>query len=213
MKTFKMFLEQEEQNNNTTETCVIYGGRFQPMHPGHFEVVKSLEKTFGGSSVVIATSNRVEDDPNAKDYSPFNFDEKRKIIETLFHPECPITMCKNPTFSPTEITSHMNRDAAVILVVSEKDQERYGNKSEWYLPLPENYKAGDSLLSFPKTGKSYYYVISMKEDGLSATSVRAGIGQENENKARSYFKRIYKSDNKNIFDLMRSKLIGIHQEA
>jgi hypothetical protein len=208
MKTFKQFLS-EEDNQQTSEYIVIYGGRFQPMHPGHFGVVKSLEKTFGGSSIVIATSNRVESDPNANDYSPFNFDEKRKLINGLFRPECDIVLCKNPTFSPSEITAHLNKNEAVILVVSEKDRARYEGKNNYYRILPDDYKPGDPLLSFKSTGISFVYIESMKKGGISATDVRRNLAQENENKAFAYFKKIYQSDSKELFDLMRSRLHGV----
>jgi glycerol-3-phosphate cytidylyltransferase-like family protein len=205
MKTFKRYIA-EHDNNTTTEVITIYGGRFQPMHPGHYEVVRSLEKKFGGSSVVIATSNKVDADPNAKDYSPFNFDEKRKIISGLFRPTCDIVMCKNPTFSPSEITSNAGK-RAVILVVSEKDRERYEGKNKFYRFLPDDYKHGDPLLNFKSTGIQYVYVSPMKENGLSATEVRKNISHDNENTAFSYFKNLYGTDNKEIFNLIRSKLI------
>ena len=206
MKTFKQFLFEDEQT--TSDYVVIYGGRFQPMHPGHFAVVKSLEKTFGGSSILIASSNKVDSDPNSQTYSPFSFDEKKKIINYLFHPECDIVMCKNPTFSPSEITKTI-KDQAVILVVSEKDKSRYEGKNNYYRILPDNYTPGDKLLSFSTSGISYVYVIGMKEHGISATDVRHNLAQENKNKAFTYFKKLYGSNNAEIFELIRSKLQGV----
>jgi hypothetical protein len=179
------------------------------MHPGHFAVVKSLEKKFGGSSIVIATSNRVEDDPNAQDYSPFNFDEKKKMIDRLFRPECDVIMCKRPTFAPTEITAHLNRNEAVILVVSEKDRSRYEGKNNYYRFLPDDYKPGDPLLSYKSSGVSYVYVEKMKEGGISATDVRRNLAHDNENKAFKYFKDLYRTDDGEMFNLMRSKLQGV----
>lgn len=208
MQTFKQFIAEEDTQQTTDKFIAVYGGRFQPMHPGHYGVVKSLERKFGGSSVVIASSNRVDADPNAQDYSPFNFDEKRKIINGLFHPDCDVVMCKRPTFAPVEITSHLN-DEAVILVVSEKDRSRYEGKNNYYRFLPDDYKPGDKLLGYKSSGVSYVHVEKMKEGGISATDVRRNIAQENENKAYSYFKKLYKSDNREIFDLMRHRLQGV----
>ena len=53
------------------EMLVVYPGRFQPWHKGHYAVYNYLVNEFGRDSVYIASSNKV-DPPR----SPFNFSEK-----------------------------------------------------------------------------------------------------------------------------------------
>ncbi len=39
------------------QTVVVYGGRFQPFHAGHYKTYKHLCSVFGAKNVYIATSN------------------------------------------------------------------------------------------------------------------------------------------------------------
>lgn len=54
---------------------IIYPGRFQIFHKGHRGVYDYLSTKYGGSDVYITTSNKVEPPK-----SPFNFEEKRKMM-------------------------------------------------------------------------------------------------------------------------------------
>jgi cytidyltransferase-like protein len=54
---------------------VVYSGRFQPFHKGHFATYQNLIKKFGKDNVYIATSNKTD---NQK--SPFDFREKKTIM-------------------------------------------------------------------------------------------------------------------------------------
>ena len=53
------------------QLLVIYPGRFQPFHKGHYAVYEFLTGKFGRNNVYIATSNKTD---GAK--SPFTFSEK-----------------------------------------------------------------------------------------------------------------------------------------
>jgi len=60
-------------------TTCLYAGRFQPFHLGHYYTFLELCKTCGMGNCYIVTSNKTDGDK-----SPFNFEEKKFIIETLF---------------------------------------------------------------------------------------------------------------------------------
>ena len=53
---------------------VVYAGRFQPFHKGHYLTYMHLVKTFGKNNVYIGTSNKTD---NIK--SPF----KKKLSSSL----------------------------------------------------------------------------------------------------------------------------------
>ncbi|MDA7794046.1 hypothetical protein N8985_08135, partial [Glaciecola sp.] len=84
--------------NPIKKTVVIYVGRFQPMHKGHYGTYQHLVKKFGKDNVYVGTSDKVQ-----LPKSPFNFKEKVKIMTTMFGiPKSKIHRVKNP-YKPTEI--------------------------------------------------------------------------------------------------------------
>ena len=113
-----IMMESVEMEN----VIVVYSGRFQPFHKGHFITYQNLIKKFGKDNVFIGTSNKTD---NKK--SPFNFREKKTIMMKMFGiPSNKIIEVKNP-YAPTEILK--NYDAAktgFITVVGEKDEQRLG---------------------------------------------------------------------------------------
>ena len=89
-----ILLEAESIN----KVIVVYSGRFQPFHKGHYATYDNLVKKFGKDNVYIGTSN-VTDSKK----SPFNFNEKVKIMNTMFGiPTNKIVQVKNP-YAPKEI--------------------------------------------------------------------------------------------------------------
>ena len=55
-----------EEPTQIKKTIVIYSGRFQPFHKGHYNTYQNLTKKFGKDNVYIGTSNKIE-----KPKSPF----------------------------------------------------------------------------------------------------------------------------------------------
>ena len=72
MNSLTQFLVDGILLEGIEKTIVVYSGRFQPFHKGHFATYENLIKKFGKDSVYIATSNKTD---NQK--SPFNFKEKK----------------------------------------------------------------------------------------------------------------------------------------
>jgi len=86
------------QARGPKRTVAIFAGRFQPFHAGHYSVYEALVKKFGKDNVYIASSDVT--DPVR---SPFGFDEKHKIITTMFDvPEDHVVQVANP-YAPTEV--------------------------------------------------------------------------------------------------------------
>ena len=96
---------------------VVYAGRFQPFHKGHYATYSHLVKKFGKKNVYIGTSNKTD---NKK--SPFNFKEKVMIMNTMFGvPKNQIVQVKKP-YVPTEVLNKVDKDTtAFVTVVGKKD--------------------------------------------------------------------------------------------
>ena len=111
---------------------VVYSGRFQPFHKGHYATYSHLVKKFGKDKVYIGTSNKTD---NKK--SPFNFKEKKQIMTTMFGvPSNRIVEVKNP-YVPTEILKKFDSDTTgFITVVGKKDASRLGGK--FFTPYKDN---------------------------------------------------------------------------
>jgi cytidyltransferase-like protein len=77
---------------------VVYAGRFQPFHKGHYDAYQRLVNEFGSGNVYIATSN-----DTSSDKSPFSFNEKKEIATKMFGvPSSKFVKVTNP-YRPAEI--------------------------------------------------------------------------------------------------------------
>ena len=183
-----------EDENPIKKTVVIYVGRFQPFHKGHYATYSHLLKKFGKDNVYIGTSNKVE-----KPKSPFNFKEKKQIMTTMFGiPSNKIYEVKNP-YAPTEILSKFDeKTTAFITVVGEKDSSRLSGK--YFTPLTgtptEGYK-----------DRGYVYAAPAQPNAISGTDVRNGLSLGSDAQKQSFFiDRAYGKFNKTIFNLLKNKL-------
>jgi cytidyltransferase-like protein len=113
-----------EETTELTNFVVVYSGRFQPFHKGHYAAYQNLVKKFGKDRVYIGTSNKTD---NQK--SPFNFKEKKIIMTKMFGiPSNKIVEIKNP-YAPIEILKKYDENTTgYITVVGEKDANRLGGK-------------------------------------------------------------------------------------
>lgn len=183
----------EDTTNPIKKTVVVYPGRFQPFHVGHYLTYQNLVKEFGKENVFIGTSNKVE-----KPKSPFNFKEKVHIMTTMFDiPKKQIVAIKNP-YKPIEILSKFDEDTtAFVTVVGKKDANRLGGK---YF---------DKYTDEPNTAyrdKGYVYV-SPVANNISGTDVRNNLSIGSEDDKRKFFtKKAYTKFNPKIFDLVTDKL-------
>ena len=181
--------------SDNTKKVVVYAGRFQPFHPGHFATYQHLVRKFGKDSVFIGTSNKVE-----KPKSPLNFKEKVQIMTTMFNvPKNKIVEIKNP-YAPKEILQKFPDETVFITVVGEKDASRLGGS---YF---EKYKDGLDYLGYAEKG--YVYIAPSQAAGLSGTQVRNELGDPSlsDEIKKVNFERIYKKFNQKIFNLVTDKL-------
>ena len=174
---------------------VVYSGRFQPFHKGHYATYSHLVKKFGKNNVYIGTSNKTDDNK-----SPFNFKEKVMIITKMFGiPKNKIVQVKNP-YVPTEVLKKFDKDTtAFVTVVGKKDASRLGGK--FFTPYKDN-------LDFEGyEDKGYVYIAPEGGGGVSGTEVRKGLSSgSDEDKKNFFIKRAYPKFDKKIFDFITNTL-------
>jgi len=186
-----------EDDNPIKKTVVIYVGRFQPMHKGHYGTYQHLVKKFGKNNVYIGTSDKVE-----LPKSPFNFKEKVKIANAMFGiPKNKIFKVKNP-YKPTEILSKFDKKTtAFVTVVGEKDKSRLGMGAGRYF---QPYK-GEPSEGYEDRG--YVYVAPQSGGGISGTETRNGLSVGSDDQKKDFFKkRAYGKFNATIFKMITDKL-------
>ena len=186
-----ILLEADSVDNKV----VVYAGRFQPFHKGHYATYSHLVKKFGKDNVYIGTSNKTD---NQK--SPFNFKEKKQVMMTMFGiPSNKIIEVKNP-YVPTEVLKKFNEDTtAFITVVGKKDASRLGGK--FFTPYKDN-------LEFEGyKDKGYVYIAPQQSNPISGTDVRMGLRKgSDEDKKQFFTKRAYGKFNPKIFKFIAGKL-------
>ena len=187
-------ITNETNKPNTTKTIVVYAGRYQPFHKGHYASYKKLVNKFGIDNVYIGTSN---DTSSAK--SPFNFSEKKKIATSMFDiPPNRFVQIKNP-YQPVEILKKYDgQTTQYIAAVGEKDADRLSGK--YFKP----YK-GKAGYGYDEIG--YVYPVPSEPNPISGTEVRNNLGNTDKEKAKEFFaNRAYPKYNNTIFKLITSKL-------
>jgi hypothetical protein len=172
---------------------VVYSGRFQPFHKGHFATYQNLVKKFGSDSVYIGTSN-VTDSKK----SPFNFSEKKAIMMKMFGiPSSKIVNVKNP-YAPTEILNKYDKDTTgLIVVVGEKDENRLGGK--YFTP----YKG---KIEQPYLDRGYVYASPSTANPISGTDVRYWLSAGSEADRKKNFTKAYPKFDDQIFKMITLKL-------
>jgi hypothetical protein len=178
---------------------VVYSGRFQPFHKGHFATYKQLISKFGKDSVYIATSNKTD---NQK--SPFDFREKKTIMTKMFGiPSNKIVQVKNP-YKPTEILS--SYDAAktgLISVVGEKDEQRLGGN--YFTPYKGKVEMG-------YLDKGYVYAAPSQSNPISGTDVRNWLSKGTEEEKKEGFLKAYPKFDAIVFKFITLKLAKLSED-
>lgn len=111
----KLQIFNEEESGNTI--VAIYPGRFQPMGLHHKAAYDWLAKQFGEKNTYVVTSDKT--DPQK---SPFNFAEKKKIINK--HGIKNVVKVVNP-YNPQELLKKFDPNTTTIVyMIGEKDAGR-----------------------------------------------------------------------------------------
>ena len=159
----------------------LFPGRFQPFGKHHAAAFMWLQNKFGKENTYIVTSNKV--DPEK---SPFNFNEKKAIIELYGIDPSHIIEVKNP-YSPAELYSQIDPETtSAVFMVGEKDMGedprfKIGPKKDGSPSFFQNYKGNENNLE-PLSKHGYLITaphISLKVPGygeMSGTEIRNVLG-------------------------------------
>ena len=177
---------------------VVYSGRFQPFHKGHYATYENLVRKFGKDNVYIGTSN-VTDSKK----SPFNFNEKKAIMMKMFGiPSSKIVNVKNP-YAPEEILKKYDSDTTgLIVVVGEKDQNRLSGK--YFTPYKGKVEQG-------YLDKGYVYASPAQSNPISGTDVRYWLSAGSSEERKKNFTKAYPKFDDQIFKLITLKLKGLKE--
>lgn len=207
---------------NEKMLAVVYGGRFQPFHKGHYGVWLELTKQFNKHQVWIATSNKTSFNSKEDDVSPLNFAEKQELITQLYSikPDS-IINCANPAFSPKEVLEQYKGPTVLVLVVGKKDAARYQD-NKFFAPWPMKHGRPVSWGSFKEEAKpingdeqsTTYYLINDSEllPGVSGTKVRAKLLEviDDESALKHEFKHFFGKWDPEIARMLTAKLKQIN---
>jgi hypothetical protein len=175
------------------KVVVVYSGRFQPFHKGHYATYDHLVKKFGRENVYIGTSDVTD---NKK--SPFGFREKKAIMQKMFGISSnKIVQIKNP-YAPQEILNKFDSDTTgFITVVGEKDSSRLSGK--YFTPYKGKVEIG-------YLDKGYVYTAPAQPNAISGTDVRYWLSAGSEEERKKNFTKAYPKFDDQIFKLITLKL-------
>lgn len=206
MRINDIITESVTLTESVENVAVFYGGRFQPMHQGHFALYKRLVSQFGADNVFIATTfgKKQQAMHSAGDYStdPFTFEEKAYIASKMFGiPENHIvnTMPYRPDVT---MVGRNPETTATVLAFSEKDAGRL--------------KAGGALQPYPKdgaelestaSGRAYFLSMPIEAGGMSATDFRTVMASDApaEEKQKT-FQQFFGKFDQEIFNFIQERL-------
>jgi hypothetical protein len=182
-----------EKADSIDKVVVVYSGRFQPFHKGHYATYDNLVRKFGKDSVYIGTSN-VTDSKK----SPFNFKEKKTIMTNMFGiPSNKIVNIRNP-YAPEEILNKYDEDTTgFITVVGEKDSSRLSGKY---------FTAYKGKVTEPYLDRGYVYASPATANPISGTDVRYWLSAGSETERKKNFTKAYPKFDEQIFKLITLKL-------
>ena len=180
------------------KVVVVYSGRFQPFHKGHYATYDNLIKKFGKDNVYIGTSDVTD---NKK--SPFGFKEKKAIMMKMFGISSnKIFNVRNP-YAPQEILNKFDSDTTgFITVVGEKDSSRLSGK--YFTPYKGKVEQG-------YLDKGYVYASPAQPNAISGTDVRYWLSSGSEEERKKNFTKAYPKFDDQIFKLITLKLKGLKE--
>lgn len=178
----------------------IYPGRFQPFGKNHKSAYDELSKIFGVENTFIATSDKTGEN------SPFNFNEKKKIIEKFGIPKKNIILTKNP-YKADEITSKFDvNSTAVVFMYGKKDADRIRfKKTDGTDGYFKKYEHGKQLNPISKNGYIFVTESSVQMDSIGTISGTV-MRRELKNASPQKFKELMGWYDQDLYELIKDRL-------
>jgi hypothetical protein len=187
--------------------AVFYGGRFQPMHQGHYDVYKHLVQKFGASNVFIATSfsQKAMKAHGNSDFSsdPFTFDEKASIMNKMFNIPGDKIIKTNPYRPDLAAVGADPETTATILVYGEKDANRLSTGTGFLHDMPNNV---EELIPTAQD-RGYVYVAPVMQGGMSASDFRTTMSKViDEKEKQQAFTKFFGKFDEQVFRFIEERL-------
>ena len=188
------------------QVTVFYGGRFQPMHSGHFALYKKLVNKFGADNVFIATTfgKKQQSMHGADDYStdPFTFEEKASIMSKMFGVPANHIVNTQPYKPDVSLVGRDKSNTATVLVFSEKDAGRL-KPGGVLAPMPDDM----NNLQTEDENRVYYITMPIENGGMSASDFRAVMSSDAEfEEKKKTFTEFFGKFDQPIFDFIEDRL-------
>jgi predicted kinase len=167
----------------------VFGGRFQPFHPGHLATYKWLK---GKVDDAYITTSDLKMPPR----HPMNFREKIRHMVKMGVPSNRIVKEKSPYVAKNLLQKYNPETTAVVYVVGTKDAGRLGGK--YFKPYTKDMKGFDEhgyILTAPQVGS------------ISGTKVRNLLGNPkiDDSEREKLFKKTFGYFDKGVYNMMRNK--------
>jgi nicotinamide mononucleotide adenylyltransferase len=202
--------KKDTVNTQNTKPIVVYPGRFQPFHVGHYSVYKNLVDKYGEDNVYIGTSDKTDDDK-----SPFGFNDKKSIIEKMFKiPADKIVNVKNP-YAPAEILSKYPENTSFVTAVSSKDADRLNRGGKYFKPVSANQPITGNYKDVGYVETVPEFNLDVNGKNISGTTVRDTLGNPNttDTVKKNLFVKMYGHFDPDVFKLITSKLSKLTSTA
>jgi hypothetical protein len=196
----QIFAEQDTDGKNI---IAIYPGRFQPMGRHHKAAYDWLASQFGEKNTFIVTSDKTE-----PDRSPFNFKEKKKIINK--HGIKNVVQIKNP-YNPKELLQKYDPNSTVIVyMIGEKDAGRlrgYKRLMKYNKTTSIPYKDLENPYAYYVYAPHISYNIPSFGE-MSGTNIRKALGDRNAklSELKQRFKSIMGWFDADVFNMVMEKM-------
>lgn len=191
--------------NDSKSPIVIYPGRFQPFHAGHYKVYKLLVDTFGKDNVYITTSDKIEPDK-----SPLSFIDKQTIMSKMFGIDPDHIIQTKMPYVPKELLATVDQGRPAIFAVGDKDSDRLTG-GKYFRPYdPEN-------ANTPFRDAGYVFRVPTVTDidvggqPISGTAIRQVFGTQNDDAKKALFTKLYGKFDQDVFDILNTKLSSQQQ--
>lgn len=198
----KLQIFNEEDGGDKT-IIAIYPGRFQPMGLHHKAAYDWLAKQFGEKNTYIVTSDKT--DPQK---SPFNFAEKKKIINK--HGVKNLVKVVNP-YNPQELLKKFDPEKTVVIyMIGEKDAGRlksYKRLMKYNKTTQMPYKDINNPYAYYVYAPHVSYNIPSFGE-MSGTNIRKALGDREAklSELKSRFKSVMGWFDADIFNMVIAKM-------
>jgi len=198
----KSLVEELLSESNIEKVIALYAGRFQMFSSHHAKTFKWIRSKFGANNSYIVTSDKVEIPK-----SPFNFNEKKKVINKYGFSN--VVKVKNP-YVASELTSKFNLDTtSIVFVVGKKDADR--------LSSSKFFRKWEGTATIPYKEGAYYLIaphISISVSGygeMDGTTIRRALGDKSKSDKKDLFKDIFGFYDASIYKLVVGKLEALNE--